>query len=539
MSIFLLNKLENHNCVNVTRALAQCFKLNITQTLLSNKLGEHPEFPSLLSISDTLMHLNVDNITIQGRREELLKYPTPFLTQVNAGVGSMFTVIKSITDEKVVYSAFTSQKWKEISLDDFLETWTPVVTFVEPLDQAGEINYKENRRTEIKKQILNIAPIAILIFALLATISNKFYTNGISAWINALFMLSKFAGTAVSFLILSYGLNKENSTLQKYCQSGEHINCEAVMNSGAAKIGGFISMGEAAFFYFCGGMIMLLFSGLTAESIGILSLLSLTTIPVITFSLYYQWRVIKQWCSFCLVIISILVMEVVLSCYSASTNLDWSKVNWISFLLSFAIPSLSWLLVRDVFLSSQQSVATKTELTRLKTNQTVFENMSVRQKYIGDTAKGLGILLGSNNPRHVITKVCNPYCPPCAKSHSDIEELLSLGDDIQVQIIFTASNDITDVKRSPAIHLVAIARLNDTALLKDALHDWYSNKYTSYTAFAAVYNMVDDLDSYGPELDKMKSWCNEIEINFTPTFFINGYQLPDIYTIADVKNFVV
>jgi protein-disulfide isomerase len=33
----------------------------------------------------------------------------------------------------------------------------------------------------------------------------------------------------------------------------------------------------------------------------------------------------------------------------------------------------------------------------------------------------------------------------------------------------------------------------------------------------------------------MDSWCQEIGIAYTPTFFVNGYQLPKMYKIEDLK----
>ena len=36
------------------------------------------------------------------------------------------------------------------------------------------------------------------------------------------------------------------------------------------------------------------------------------------------------------------------------------------------------------------------------------------------------------------------------------------------------------------------------------------------------------------EIAAMNDWCHQTEIAFTPTFFINGYQLPPIYKIKDL-----
>ncbi len=35
-----------------------------------------------------------------------------------------------------------------------------------------------------------------------------------------------------------------------------------------------------------------------------------------------------------------------------------------------------------------------------------------------------------------------------------------------------------------------------------------------------------------------KTWCNENQISFTPTFFIAGYQLPELYKVEDLQSFI-
>ena len=42
----------------------------------------------------------------------------------------------------------------------------------------------------------------------------------------------------------------------------------------------------------------------------------------------------------------------------------------------------------------------------------------------------------------------------------------------------------------------------------------------------------------GEKLNARKTWCDETKIEFTPTFFINGYKLPKNYKIDEVKYFL-
>jgi len=47
-----------------------------------------------------------------------------------------------------------------------------------------------------------------------------------------------------------------------------------------------------------------------------------------------------------------------------------------------------------------------------------------------------------------------------------------------------------------------------------------------------------ELDGSTAQLGAMDNWCNETRIAFTPTFFINSYQLPELYQVKDLKHFL-
>ena len=83
-------------------------------------------------------------------------------------------------------------------------------------------------------------------------------------------------------------------------------------------------------------------------------------------------------------------------------------------------------------------------------------------------------------------------------------------------------------------------------MIKQALDDWYLAENKNYEAFAAKYPMNGELKRQEAKIETMKNWCDKTEIAFTPTFFVSVpnddgstryYQLPEIYTVADLKYF--
>jgi len=103
------------------------------------------------------------------------------------------------------------------------------------------------------------------------------------------------------------------------------------------------------------------------------------------------------------------------------------------------------------------------------------------------------ILIGNPNAKHTTVKVCNPYCGPCAA-----------------------------------------AQKNETLTTK-SLDDWYLPKEKNYEIFAAKYPLNGEIEKQGEKISLMKEWCEKTKIQFTPTFFIDEYQMPTEYKLTDLQ----
>jgi protein-disulfide isomerase len=192
----------------------------------------------------------------------------------------------------------------------------------------------------------------------------------------------------------------------------------------------------------------------------------------------------------------------------------------------------------EIYQKGKEGQQSKSELQRIRGNRTIFSLLLHQQREISDDVTGLGITIGSPTAKNKLLKICNPYCNPCAKSHRDIEKLLSIYADIQVQIIFTVSSAPNDKRAMPVRHLLAIAEKKDQEVLKQALNDWYNAPQKNYDVFSAKYPYYKDLQLQDSKIEAMNRWTEEKEIHFTPTIFLNGHQLPDIYSIDNIKYFL-
>jgi protein-disulfide isomerase/uncharacterized membrane protein len=523
--------------VRVTLQLLHLLKVPVTADTVNEFILSHPDHPSLLCISDALHQWHIGNAALRIEKEKIHELPTPFI----AHAGGEFMIITRVTNEEVFYLDDDDRMRRE-TLPDFQNKWRGVVLIAEPEENAGEKEYAIKHKKEFIR-LLSWPTLSAALILMAITGSWIFAVNNTTADSIGYVLLNccKLAGLAVSGLLLWYEIDRYNPLLQKICTSGggSKANCNAVLSSPQAKPFSFISWSELGFFYFAGGFLLLTLQPHTGI-VYTIALLNLPALPYVVFSVFYQWRVVKQWCPLCLFVQAILVAEFIISLtagFISSNNLSvaLSLGNLALLFIHFIIPVLGWYFIKPHLLGEKEGKNKKYELARLKSNQDIFTAMLLRQKPVTRSTDGLGIVLGNPNAAHTMLKVCNPYCGPCAKAHSEIDELLHDNDNLKVQIIFTATPDKADIKYFPVRHLMAIAGKNDEGLTMKALDDWYLPEKKDYNVFAAKYPMNGELESQEEKLASMSEWCNETGIAFTPTFFFDGHQLPAMYTITDLK----
>ena len=47
------------------------------------------------------------------------------------------------------------------------------------------------------------------------------------------------------------------------------------------------------------------------------------------------------------------------------------------------------------------------------------------------------------------------------------------------------------------------------------------------------------LTKQGQKIEAMDNWCKAMDVRATPTIFLNGYKLPDAYSIEDLQYFLL
>ena len=531
--------------VKATIAFLTLLNVKVNNVMVDEILQNHPDWPGLLSIADSLNKWNIPNGSGKIEPNQIDQLPVPFIAYTNDREHPL-SIVTQVADTTIEFYSKNYSKAITDSKEEFLKRWTGIYLIAEPNEHSGEKGYEKNKR----KAIIN-ALIPVSLFALLTALSFFSFYNIVNhndssqfASITGVYFqyFILLTGVVVTSLLLWYEIDKTNPLLQKVCTGIAKGNCNAILTGKQSKLLSWLSWSEVGFFYFAGGLLVLLLAGSNVtNTISLLGWLNILALPYTIFSVYYQWRVAKQWCVLCLAVQALLVLGGI----NAITNSFLTPfVYSISFLsrsfLLYLLPVLLWYVAKPYILQLQKAKNTKREYLRIKFNFEIFTTLLKKQNQVSISPESLGINLGNPNATNTLLKVCSPYCGPCASAHPKIDRLLEEIPNLKVKIIFTTPNRPEQPAYKPVTHLMAISeQANSEGHIKQALDDWYLPDEKDYLYFATKHPMNGELTKQGYKVEAMEQWCNAMKISATPTIFINGYQLPDAYGIEDLKYFLL
>lgn len=532
------------NCEEIGLRFCQLLNFPITETTIKDEIVQHPNYPSLLSISDALSAFKVDNISLKTTTENFENFPTPFIVQINGEKKqySLFGIVNNVSSRNTL-NWFNPEKKKNenISIENFNKLFTGYIMLAETSEHSREFNFEYISKEERLKKFWNgtIALLIPLLFTIISIISIVNY--GISKSIlPIIFGVITIIGAITGILLLLYEINQLNPTLQKICSSGHKTNCSAILDSKGAQIWG-LSWSTIGFTYFGGILISMLISGISNQQVlSVAAWLNIMVLPYILYSIYYQWKIVKQWCPLCLVVQLMLILQFITAImgHFHHSFIEIEYPTLIQFIISFVIVFIFTELSIPALKHSEDGKYYKNEFSRLKNNMDVFNTLLSKQKQISTPVEGLGLTLGNPEAPIKLIKVCNPFCGPCAKAHPIIDDLISNNPDIHLRIIFTASELDGDERKFPAKHLIWIYKNMNSTSLKQALDDWYLAKNKDFINFKKIYPITSESYENMTEIKAMYDWYKKENIEFTPTFFINGFQLPQQYNASDIRYFL-
>ena len=516
--------IEKNNSVSAIYDLLYLLEVKVNFGTLDEKLTSHPEFPSLLAISDCLDELNVRHQSFKIEKteydaEELL---FPFVAHFSARGGS-FVLVHSI---KAGLVQISNEKRKKINITEaqFLKEWSGIALHAEADANSGEKDYSQKRL----KYALTELVFPLLCYLILTTLYLTFFKNTFN-WSHLFLMIVKLAGSVVSVLLLVQSIDSNNPFIQNLCSLGGKNDCNEILKSDAAKISSWLNWSEVGFFYFTGTLLISLF--LSVDS-GIIIWLNLLALPYTVYSISYQYKA-KNWCILCCTIQALLWLEFSILISSGF----FLKIDTGSIFLSLVClmtPIILWAFLKPFFLSAVQLKPVLQQLKKFKYNSELFNKALIGQPRYAIGKDLTSVILGNSEAQTIITMISNPFCAPCAKTHRVIEEWLKVQDDLQLKVIFMTANHDNDIRTKVARHITALGFLENKDKMSSALNDWYTSRTKNYEDWSLKYPVTFN-EEISSITEKQSQWCKMAEITFTPTILINGYKLPEPYRLEDLK----
>ncbi|WP_443943543.1 thioredoxin domain-containing protein [Pedobacter sp. AW1-32] len=525
-TIFIRNK---SNSSSIVHKILEKLGVKFNSSSISSKLEAHPEYPSLLCISDFLSDWSIDNIAFKINKSEYdpddLEFP--FVAHLPEK-GGRFIFVESIQNGLV---NFSDEKANDQHIDEqeFLTRWDGITLNAEANANSAEPNY---RSTRIKSflNFLYYPAVVILIFAFFYVLPRWNFMNPIGIFIG----LVKCIGLLSTILLLVQSVNSSNSFIANLCSLASKNGCNAILKSDAAKLTSWLSWSEVGFFYFFGSLVFFIFQ---QNSIHWLAWLSLATIPYTIYSIGYQYKN-KNWCLLCCIVQGSLWTEFLLFFIGNAFEMPSFNLEVIPIaILSFLLPITVWVFLKPHFLQSLQLQPLRRQLNKFKYDVDLFNKMLTSQAKYAVDSDLLPVVLGNLDADKTITMVSNLFCNPCMKTHEMLQKWLLEKDDINVKIIFTTANKENDERTKVARHIIALNQLDDKKLVEEAIDNWYKRTDKNYEDWAKIFPVVFNLD-LDIVMKKQKEWCRMVEITHTPTILINGYKLPDLYTLEEIKQFL-
>ncbi len=488
----------------------------------------HPNYPSLLAITDCLNDLGVASLATRINEEQLKEIPYPAIAHLHKNNGH-FVVLKQLADKKMHYIDPEAGVVIE-PVEEFEKKWTGVALLVEAKEKSGEADYKQKRKSEIFS-------------------SGSLYLSGSlvsvmllwSAFILGPLLLYflKVLGFIICMLLLQKQFGGGNTYIAAICRIGSKTDCDAVIHSPASRLFGLIHLSEIGLWYFFGGSLWLALSTIVgAPGTGVLLLLNILALPLSLFSIYYQGWVIKKWCPLCLIVMGIFWVEFFLL-WPPLSKLFVSVTGLYLVFVSFSLPLAFWLAVRERFIDSFKVPGMERTLNKFMRSEKIFKALLNQEAEVnlGDFTNEIQV--GANNPPVELTVVSNPMCGPCSYAHRIIEELVErFGEKLKVRFRFAVDSSGTNSDATKMVrHLAALSLANSNGHAVKSLSAWFSqngrmnvNRWKEDHPIETVNENEVDL-----VLGEHDAWCRQVNIQATPTIFINGKKLPSEYTVNDLK----
>jgi len=523
-----MKRTREDNTVSVIQRAIKHFKIPVTKSSVKETLKSNSYYPTFKSICDAFKEWKIEHYPLRYLPEEIKDIAAPYIVHFSSGGGHL-AFVSGINNGRITYYESYNTK-RETGFEDFIERCSGAVILLNPDERSGEKDYRKKWQDElISNGILPVTILAFLLFIILAVI-NSVVTEGILLQkMKGLLFLTKTSGISLSVLLVLHEFEVRLSLTEKLCHLNKATNCNTVLNDKASKIFGWFSWADVGIVYFTGCFLLLLQSSVDREY-SLMAILSALSLPYPVFSIYYQGFVLKKWCPMCLGVQLILIIEFILLLPEFS-KLNFSFSSLSGLILTFLVMGIIYTLVIMYIRGKMLNEIHYYKYLGFKKNPDVLRTLLLNQKPYNIPLTEASLVFGEKDASLKITAFLSLQCSHCARAFEKIKEMLKSEIKTEINVVMiTSDNKILNT-------LYHLNRLNKEDEALDLLDQWFNADTYSRDKISETV-CIPDVDDVSKEVlnenYRLYKSCNVIG---TPTFFVNGYLLPNQYDIDDIKYF--
>jgi uncharacterized membrane protein len=494
--------------------------IKITATSIETESEKYPDFPEISCIVKMLKNWNLTSDGYELNFNELSQINYPCITYLFGELACIHNLQK---DFVVISNGFWRRK--KISIDEFEGLFNGFVLIVKRSEDSGESDYASKRREEIinfwslPAAIVGLSSIVIVLF-----IRNQCFNTSAFYYLITV-LIVKLVGVLVTSLLLGRLTNMQVPLMRRICGNN---SCDKILDSKAAYLFKNLTWTEIGFFYFAGTFLALFYSCNDQYMLRNVAFLNTVSLPYTAFSLYYQFKIAKQWCLLCTAVQLLLWLEVIIFSKLVN-NLEPHFENLWNLYCCLLLPVIIWIILKPYLLKLSQQQIFKQQLYQFKYTVSHF-NTLIQQEYKHNLLDdSCSIILGPSDAIRTITLISNPFCTHCLKAHTALTKLVESNKTFKLQLLFCQSNDPTSIL---VLHHLILLNMQMITVVDEAIHNWFES--TDLTAWVKRYPVEENVASHAI-LSLQSEWYRSIGVNYTPLILIDGRKLPDMYSADDIK----
>lgn len=480
-----------------------------------NLYSSHPNYPSLLSVTDSLTQIGVENMAAKVPFRHFDQLPATFFAELEFKNKDFYLVEKrdnnvSIEDEK--------ESFKLISKEDLEKHWTGLILAID-----------EAKSNEQKLNYIRKGDKVVFLMSFLVLFS---YSTSNLSFIETLYLIFVAVGLVLSLKICENYFQINNEIESKLCSLNQNFSCKNIINTKSYSFSKYIEFVDMPILFYS---VAFLSQILGIQSMFYFGVVSLISVPILIYSIYLQGFVFKKWCVLCLSI-ALTNLLIALIFILNFNDFAFSKtILFQIFVLSITV-ALVWFSIKKQILNANEKETKLNGLLRFKRNEEVFESLSKDLNEV-DLFKSLAkIQLGNPDAKNTITLFLSPSCPHCHTAYQEALDLIKKNpEQVNVEIgyninINNLDNPYLDVAKT------IFSLYNAQKDFKQALDDWHL-KNMKLDHWLSKWKEKQEFMVENNQLETQLQWCMKNDLNFAPVKIFNQRMMHRNYQINELFYF--